>query len=80
MVTCDEIPRAAAIAAELDTVEEVREQADGLLVFAPEDTAGPLTSALVAAGVTVRGIRPNQRSLEDVFLEMTSDTVAERQA
>ncbi|MFD0560382.1 ATP-binding cassette domain-containing protein [Stackebrandtia endophytica] len=80
VVTCDEIPRAAVIAAELDTVEEVREQADGLLVFAPEDAAGPLTSALVAAGVTVRGIRPNQRSLEDVFLEMTSDTVAERQA
>jgi len=80
LVTCDEIARAATIAAELDTVEEVREQADGLLVFAPETAAGPLTSALVAAGVTVRGIRPNERSLEDVFLEMTSDTTGERQA
>jgi len=80
LVTCDEISRAATVAAEVATVDEVHEQADGLLVYAPEDAAGPLTAALVAAGITVRGIRPNERSLEDVFLEMTSDADTERRA
>ena len=78
LVTCDDVAKAAVIIREMDTVDDVREHgADALLVSAPEEAAGAVTAALVSAGITVRGIRPNERSLEDVFLEMTGDTVSE---
>ncbi|GAA4897583.1 ABC transporter ATP-binding protein [Stackebrandtia albiflava] len=80
LVTCDDTGKAASVARDLDGVQDVSEQDGGILVYAPEDAAGALNSALVAAGITVRGIRPNERSLEDVFLEMTSDTANEGRA
>lgn len=73
VVTCDDPVKAAAVARELDSVEEVTEQDDGIIVYAPQDAAGALNSALVLGGVTVSGLRPSQRTLEDIFLEITGE-------
>ncbi|TDD67184.1 ABC transporter ATP-binding protein [Jiangella aurantiaca] len=45
----------------------------GVRLELPEDRAPELARALVAAGADIHEIRPSERSLEDVFFEMTTD-------
>ncbi|MHC9045398.1 ABC transporter ATP-binding protein [Microbacterium saperdae] len=53
-------------------VDGVRATDEGVEVISAHDITSSLTVALVSAGVEVTGIRRDQRSLEEVFLEMTA--------
>lgn len=53
-------------------VDGVRATDEGVEVISAQDITSSLTVALVSAGVDVTGIRRDQRSLEEVFLEMTA--------
>lgn len=53
-------------------VDGVRATDEGVEVISAQDITSSLTVALVSAGVEVTGIRRDQRSLEEVFLEMTA--------
>lgn len=46
---------------------------DGVRLELPQDRAPELARALVEAGADIHEIRPSERSLEDVFFEMTTD-------
>ncbi|TDC50840.1 ATP-binding cassette domain-containing protein [Jiangella ureilytica] len=46
---------------------------DGVRLELPEERAPELARALVEAGADIHEIRPSERSLEDVFFEMTAD-------
>lgn len=76
LVTCDRPEEAAAIARGLAEVESARATAEGIEVEVPADDSAALLSALVAGGISVRGMRAQERSLEDAFLQMTSTGTA----
>jgi ABC-2 type transport system ATP-binding protein len=64
-------PDAIAVAMRLAGDAGVRRTPDGLAVALPADAAPELTRALVAADVDVHEITATERSLEEVFFEMT---------
>jgi ABC-type multidrug transport system ATPase subunit len=65
-------PEALAVAMRLAGDEGVRRTPAGLALDLPADAAPHLIRELVAAGVDVLEITPAERSLEEVFFEMTS--------
>jgi ABC-type multidrug transport system ATPase subunit len=65
-------PEALAVAMRLAGDEGVRRTPAGLALDLPADAAPHLLRELVAAGVDVFEITPAERSLEEVFFEMTS--------
>ncbi len=46
---------------------------DAKIELPPGSDVADLVSALVAAGVKVRAVEPQRRSLEQIYLEMTSE-------
>lgn len=62
---------ALAVAMGLAGDDGVRRTAEGLTLALPVDAAPDVTRALVAAGVDVHEIASVERSLEEVFFEMT---------
>jgi len=65
-------PEALAVAMRLAGDDGVRRDADGALALAlPADAAPDVARALVEAGVDVHEITAAERSLEEVFFEMT---------
>jgi ABC-2 type transport system ATP-binding protein len=56
---------------------DVREQPDGTLVVAGGDS-GAIAKQAAAAGIALYELTPEQASLEDVFLAMTSGTIQYR--
>lgn len=74
-------PEALAVAMRLAGDDGVRRTADGALQLTlPPDQAPRVTRELVAAGVDVHEITAAERSLEEVFFEMTSQTDHEEMA
>ncbi|MDQ6525787.1 ABC transporter ATP-binding protein [Nocardioides sp. LHD-245] len=72
-------PEALAVAMRLAGDDGVRREADGaLLLTLPADRAPDVARALVGAGVDVHEITAAERSLEEVFFEMTSQKEAVR--
>ncbi|WP_408896926.1 ABC transporter ATP-binding protein [Nocardioides sp. R1-1] len=72
-------PEALAVAMRLAGDDGVRRATDGgLLLTLPADRAPDVTRALVGAGVDVHEITAAERSLEEVFFEMTSQKEAVR--
>ena len=65
--------------ATLDWVENVREEAGGLVVSGPPERAWELTAALAEQGIYVSEMAPMQVSLERYFLEVTGDSEAHTQ-
>ena len=65
-------PEALAVAMRLAGDDGVRRTPAGLALDLPADAAPHLIRALVAAGVDVLEITPAERSLEEVFFEMTA--------
>jgi ABC-type multidrug transport system ATPase subunit len=51
----------------------VRRTGDGLVLDLPPEAAPALTRELVAAGVDVHEVAPLERTLEEVFFEMTAE-------
>jgi ABC-type multidrug transport system ATPase subunit len=64
-------PAALAVAMRLAGDDGVRRTPDGLLAALPADAAPQLARDLVAAGVDIHEITAAERSLEEVFFEMT---------
>jgi ABC-2 type transport system ATP-binding protein len=57
-------------------VESVSVTGDALVVRAPGEAAAPLNRALIERGIAVSHLSIHQRSLEDVFLDVTGDDVS----
>ncbi|TDE11859.1 ATP-binding cassette domain-containing protein [Jiangella asiatica] len=73
LVRADPVDQALAVAMRVAGDDAVQLLDDGLSLELGEDWAPELARALVGAGVDIREIRPSERSLEDVFFEMTGD-------
>lgn len=74
LVRADPVDRALAVAMRLVGDDAVQLLDDGLRLDADAARAPEVTRALVEAGVAVHEIRPVERSLEDVFFELTAET------
>jgi ABC-2 type transport system ATP-binding protein len=65
----------------LDTLQaagfEASMERDHLLVRTPPEDASIITRTLAGAGLYVSELRPQEVSLEDVFLELTKDATEE---
>ena len=76
VVRAEPLERAEAVAARVAGVERV-EVVDGALNVAVDPArAAAVNSELVAAGIAVSELRPAQRSLEAVFLQLTEQREA----
>ena len=69
--------RAQDILAALDWVEEVTPAEDALLVTAPVARSGELTAAMARSEVYVTEMAPVRTSLEEYFLDVTSESQGE---
>jgi ABC-2 type transport system ATP-binding protein len=71
LVRVEPLERAREVAAGLDGVEGAQIE-DGMLALdADPDLSAEVNAGLVSAGLRVSELRPIERSLEDVFLELT---------
>ena len=68
------LDRALATAMRLAGDDGVHVEGEELLIELPADRAPDLTRALVADGVDVHEVTSRERSLEEVFFEMTAKT------
>jgi ABC-2 type transport system ATP-binding protein len=66
------VERALAVSMQVAGYDAVTRLDDGLRLEMNTDRAPELARALVDAGAAIHEIRPSERSLEDVFFEMTS--------
>jgi ABC-2 type transport system ATP-binding protein len=66
---------AQQVARRLPEVQTVKVLDGALLLAAPPERAASINAQLVSAGLRVSEMRPAQRSLEEVFLELTSKEV-----
>ncbi|MBW3604757.1 MAG: ABC transporter ATP-binding protein [Actinobacteria bacterium] len=71
-VVAEPIDRAMQVLSARDDVEAVAVDGPTLHVTAPQELAAAFNTALVAGGVAVSHLSVHQRSLEDVFLDMTA--------
>ncbi|PSK97218.1 ABC-2 type transport system ATP-binding protein [Haloactinopolyspora alba] len=71
-VRAEPVDRALAVAMQVAGDDAVRLDDDGIRLDAGDESAPRLARALVEAGVDLYEIRASERSLEDVFFEMTS--------
>jgi ABC-2 type transport system ATP-binding protein len=67
------VDRALAVLERSGDVKSASISGDTIAVNAPVDAAAALNTALVEQGVAVSRLGVNQRSLEDVFLDITGD-------
>lgn len=72
IVSTMDVDTAVRILRAHDDVESVSASGGEVTITASRDITGAVTAALVAAGVDIAGVRREQRSLEDVFLDMTA--------
>ncbi|WP_026876422.1 ATP-binding cassette domain-containing protein [Jiangella gansuensis] len=73
LVRATPVDRALAVAMQVAGDDAVQLLDDGLQVELDEEHAPELVRALVGAGVDIHELRQSERSLEDVFFEMTGD-------
>jgi ABC-2 type transport system ATP-binding protein len=79
-VRAEPVDRVLAAGMELAGDDGVRQQDGGVHLDLAGDRVPEFARALVSSGVDIHEIRPSERSLEDVFFEMTSgDNDKERQ-
>ena len=71
-VRAEPVEEALAVAMRLAGDDGVQVDGAELLVSLPEERSAELVRALVGAGVDVHSVHPRDRSLEDVFFEMTA--------
>ena len=67
------LEQARMVLESIDQVASVTADAERLIVEAPPDMAADLNATLVEHGIAVSHVSVAQRSLEDVFLDMTGD-------
>ncbi|MBP2476447.1 ABC-2 type transport system ATP-binding protein [Crossiella equi] len=76
LVRADPLDHALAIGMRVAGEDNVSVTADGLQLRIDPARAAEVNRALVTDGVAVHEIRPSERSLEEVFFEMTAEEVA----
>jgi ABC-2 type transport system ATP-binding protein len=76
-IVAEPIDRAVDVIERTNLAESVDVVDDTLVVAAPGDVAARLNTALVEHGVAVSHLTLQQRSLEDVFFDMTRDATDE---
>ena len=69
--------RATEVLSGVDWIKAVEEDEGYLVANAPSHRSGELTAALSGAGVYVTEMRPRAKTLEQYFLEVTSETDGE---
>jgi ABC-2 type transport system ATP-binding protein len=74
-IVAEPLDRARDIIERSLLVESVSVAGDTLVVRAPAEAAAPLNTALVEQGIAVSHLSMHQRSLEDVFLDMTGEDI-----
>jgi ABC-2 type transport system ATP-binding protein len=72
-IAVDQVDRARDVLERTRYVDAVNVAGDTLVVDAPADAAAHLNTALVEHGIAVSHLSVEQRSLEDVFFDMTSE-------
>jgi len=72
-VTVEPLDEAATIARRLLGEDRVTIEDQSLVLDTDQDDAARINRELVLAGLTVRALGWNERSLEEIFLEMTSE-------
>ena len=72
LVRAEPLEKAREIAAGLDGVEGAQIRDGMLMIEAGPERAAEVNAGLVSAGLRVSELRPVERSLEDVFLELTA--------
>lgn len=77
VVSARPLARARDLALGVDGVLDAEEQDGWLRVRAEPDTAADLNEALVRDGIRVSQLYPTQRSLEEIFLEMTGGATSQ---
>ena len=73
-VRVDRMDEAAHVLRETSWVREVTVDGDRLLVAAPPTAAADVTKVLAERGMYVSGLRPQEQSLEQYFLDVTGET------
>jgi ABC-2 type transport system ATP-binding protein len=76
-VGAEPVEQAMLVAAELLGADQVRVDGDWLVLKAEPDAAARINRELVLAGICVRSLSWEQRSLEDVFLSLTTEAQVE---
>lgn len=71
LVRAEPLKKAAEIAGGIEGIEEAEIRDDALHLTADPDLAPQVNQKLSSNGVRVREVREENRSLEDVFLELT---------
>ena len=79
LVRADPLPAARTVAERVVGVERVSTVDGALRLAAPIERAPELTRALVLADVSVREVRPQERTLEDAFFAMTGVDLASKE-
>lgn len=80
VIDAEPIEQAHSVARELDGVESVRVEDGELKVAADPDRGYEIGRKLDEAGVRVKEVRRDRRSLEDVFLELTGESQQTQEA
>jgi ABC-type multidrug transport system ATPase subunit len=75
-IVVDQVDRACDVLERIRHIAAVTAVGDTLVVDAPADAAAHLNTALVEHGIAVSHLSLEQRSLEDVFFDMTGDGAA----
>ncbi|MDQ3629190.1 MAG: ABC transporter ATP-binding protein [Actinomycetota bacterium] len=78
LVRAEPVELAVRVAVRTVGHDTVQQTAEGLRLLGGADAAPALTAALVEAGVRVHEVRHLERSLEEVFFEMTTTPTTER--
>jgi ABC-2 type transport system ATP-binding protein len=76
-IVVDQVDRACDVLERIRYIDAVTAVGDTLVIDAPPDAAAHLNTALVEHGIAVSHLSLEQRSLEDVFFDMTSEGAAE---
>jgi len=79
LVRADPLATATAVAERVLGADRVSTADGALRLSAGADRAAELTRALVLADVAVTEVRPQERTLEDAFFEMTADFATEKE-
>ncbi|MGF1470595.1 MAG: ABC transporter ATP-binding protein [Rubrobacteraceae bacterium] len=78
LVRADPMEEAVRVVEELPEVEEAEVQKNGLLrIPVDPEKSSQISHKLASAGIRVGEIRPEQRSLEEVFFELTEERTEE---
>jgi ABC-2 type transport system ATP-binding protein len=73
LVRADPLERAAEVVGEIPGVDDTRIEQEYLRISTDPERSREVSRALFGAGIDLLELRPAQRSLEEVFFQLTAD-------